>query len=59
MRLKIRHLLLVLAATVTAGAIAKLSDKPHESQPGSAASALSAPVARTAADVLAAQAPFA
>lgn len=58
MRFKIRHLLLMLAATVTAGAIAKLSDKPHESQSGGAASALSAPIARTAADALAAQAAF-
>ena len=34
MRVKIRHLLLVLAATVTAGAVAKLSDKVRKGGAG-------------------------
>lgn len=57
MRLKIRYLLLALAASVTAGAIAKLSDKPGDGR-HSANPATSSPLARNAADALAATSAF-
>ena len=50
MRVKIRHLLLVLAATVTAGAVAKLSDNSVGSKlVGSGGAASGSPAEKTGA----------
>ena len=57
MRVKLRYLLLALAATVTAGAVAKLSDKPGGSKQAGNTSA-SSPLAQNAANALAANSPF-
>ncbi len=57
MRVKLRYLLLALAATVTAGAVAKLSDKPGGSKLAGSTSA-SSPLAQNAANALAANSPF-
>lgn len=58
MRIKIRYLLLALAATVTAGAVAKLSDKPGDSKPAGNSPAAHTPLARSASDALAKTSPF-
>lgn len=58
MRIKIRYLLLALAATVTAGAVAKLSDKPGDSKPAGNSPAAHTPLARSATDALAKTSPF-
>ena len=57
MRVKLRYLLLALAATVTAGAVAKLSDKPGGSKLAGSTS-VSSPLAQNAANALAANSPF-
>ncbi|WP_295003067.1 L,D-transpeptidase family protein [uncultured Dechloromonas sp.] len=59
MRIKLRYLLLTLAATVTAGAVAKLSDKPGDSRPSGNAPAAANALARNATDALNATSPFA
>jgi hypothetical protein len=56
---KIRYILLALAASVTAGAVAKLSDKPNAPQSAKRDALLSAPLAQNASDALAATSPFA
>ena len=58
MRIKLRYLLLALAATVTAGAVAKLSDKPGESKQASE-SPTTGTLARSATDALGAKSAFA
>ncbi len=58
MRVKIRYLLLALAATVTAGAVAKLSDKPGDPKPAGNSSAAHTPLTRSASDALAKTSPF-
>ncbi|MCG2576778.1 L,D-transpeptidase family protein [Dechloromonas sp. XY25] len=58
MRIKIRYLLLALAATVTAGAVAKLSDKPGDAKPAGNSPAAHTPLARSATDALAKTSPF-
>jgi len=57
-RVKLRYLLLALAATVTAGAVAKLSDKPGGAKLAGNTSATS-PLAQNAANALATNSPFA
>ena len=59
MRVKIRHLLLVLAATVTAGAVAKLSDNSVGSKLVGSGGAASASLAENTASALASASPFA
>ena len=59
MRVKIRHLLLVLAATVTAGAVAKLSDNSVGSKLVGSGGAASASLAENTASALASTSPFA
>lgn len=59
MRLKIRYLLLTLAATVTAGAVAKLSDNAVGSKQVGSGSTASASLAANTASALASASPFA
>lgn len=59
MRIKLRYLLLTLAATVTAGAVAKLSDKPGDARLTGNAPAAANSLARNATDALNATSPFA
>ena len=59
MRVKIRHLLLVLAATVTAGAVAKLSDNSAAPTLAGSRGAASVSLADNAASALASASPFA
>jgi len=58
-RIKLRYLLLALAATVTAGAVAKLSDKPGDPKQTGNLPASGSSLARNATDVLNATSPFA
>lgn len=59
MRIKLRYLLLALAATVTAGAVAKLSDKPGDSRQTGNMPTADNSLARNAANALNATSPFA
>lgn len=56
MRVKIRFILLAVAATVTAGALAKLADRPNTSGAGQSGAAMSS--AQSARDMLAADPGF-
>jgi len=58
-RIKLRYLMLALAATVTAGAVAKLSDKPGDPKHTGNTPASGSSLARNAADALGATSPFA
>jgi len=58
-RIKLRYLLLALAATVTAGAVAKLSDKPGDSRQTGNMPTADNSLARNAANALNATSPFA
>ncbi len=59
MRIKLRYVLLTLAATVTAGAVAKLSDKPGDARLTGNTPAATNSLARNATDVLNTTSPFA
>ena len=59
MRVKIRYILLALAATVTAGAVAKLSDNSAGSKLVGSGGAASASLAENTASALASASPFA
>ncbi len=59
MRIKLRYLLLAVAATVTAGAVAKLSDKPGDSRQTGNTPTADNSLARNAANALNATSPFA
>lgn len=59
MRIKLRYVLLTLAATVTAGAVAKLSDKPGDARLTGNTPATTNSLARNATDVLNTTSPFA
>lgn len=58
MRVKIRYLLLALAASVAAGAIAKLSDKPGETKLAGSSATAASPLSRNATEALAKTTPF-
>jgi len=58
-RIKLRYVLLTLAATVTAGAVAKLSDKPGDAGLTGNTPAATNSLARNATDVLNTTSPFA